>query len=114
MLMDLWKLRKIENRHLAMNGNSPMLVNVAQQIETPKEVTLEGRGIPSTIRLKSFNDLDCACGYSRGIPVESLPDFLVGGDVPFKNGELGSLWIGTRQSCQRPHQLVKRGAQAIE
>jgi hypothetical protein len=53
------QMREAKIALISVDGNSSVLVDIAEQIETPKKMTLNGCGIPSVIRLKRFNDTNC-------------------------------------------------------
>src|ERR1017187_7286673 len=66
------EIMEVEIDHRRVRGDSPVLVDVAQGIESPKQVASDCCGVPSVVRLKMINDLDCLCGYAGGV----LPELL--------------------------------------
>jgi hypothetical protein len=87
-----------------------MLVDIAEQVETPKKVALNGCLIPGIVWLKRFDYCDCVFGHSGGELVESLPSL---GIIGVENGELGVLRNLRRETSQTPNQLIQRGTEAI-
>jgi hypothetical protein len=95
-----------------VHRNSSMLVDIAQQIQSPQEMTDKACSIASTLRLKRFDNTDCICGYSVHVPIESPLEVFAEGEV--KNGELGPLGIGDAQFRKGPRQLIQGGTETIE
>src|SRR5437879_1870474 len=54
-------LRKVKAELVTVNRNPPVLVDVAQSIETPEQVR---RWVRSVVRLKRLDEPLCACGHS--------------------------------------------------
>lgn len=108
---NLGRVRKPKLSNETMNGDSPMLVDVTQHIEAPKQAAADGRGIRSVVRLKSFNNFDCICGRSGGVLLKPRDSALV---VGVKNRELGSLRVGAAELRERPNNLIQGGAEAVQ
>lgn len=100
--------RQFEVDNSTVHRDSHVLVDVAHLVEAPKKMALDGRGIPSTVRLKRLDDRHCICGYTKGlIPKPGCIGLL-------KNRELGVLGIGLTQFCETPDKLVQRCPQTVE
>lgn len=93
-----------------MNRNPGVLVNVAQLVQPPKQMTLNCPGTPSVIRLKRFDNLRCLCGYAARLPIKPRNVLLL------QNGKLGVLGVARSgvDFRQTPDQLVKRRAETIQ
>lgn len=98
---------KRDNRRVDwVDRDSHVLIDVAQFIQTPKQVALSG--IPTVVRLKRLNDAPCLCGYA----VSRLSQAFI---VPlFQDGELSMLGIGQSQLCKAPYKLIQRRPQIIK
>ena len=102
-------VREFKIKDGSVDGNSPMLINIAEFIQPPEQIPSNGYFIPSVVRLKRLNDGFCSCGYSSGTTVE------VGDIGLFENRELRTLGVRSRSNRgQQPHQIIKRSAQAVE
>ena len=88
--------------------NAPMLVDIAQKIQSPQEMTTNSSSILSVIRLKRFDNGLCSCGYSVGVSVESI---LVGS---IEDGKLCASGISNTGVSQSPDKLVKRGSNTVQ
>lgn len=95
-----------------MNGNSPMLVDIAQFVEFPQQIGLNAYSVPSVIRLKRIDDCDCRRWHISEVLLKPTGSTF----IPFvKDGELSS--IGVRPlavSSQCPNQLVETRTKAEE
>ena len=86
-----------------------MLVDVAQQIKPPKQMTLDRVGISSIVRLKRLDDACGLCGYSPDTSSKLT------GIRSIKNWEIGAFGVGTSsQGRQCPDQMVQGSSEAIE
>lgn len=103
-----WQIGKHENALASVDRDSPVLVNIAHQVELPEQMASEGTGIPSVVRLERFDDRRCPCGYTAGVSVEPL------GIRRVENRELGVPGILESQLRKGPDQLVERGSHATE
>jgi hypothetical protein len=105
----LRKVGKPKTRDVFIDGNPPMLINVAEQVESPEKVALDGcLGIRSRVWLKRVNNLACFCGYSPRVITK------LNGIALCEDRELGSLGIGNIDMCQHPHELIQGRAQTIQ
>ena len=101
--------RKVKVGNGCMNRNPSMLINVAEEIELPKQVAFNCSVIRSLVRLKIVDLGDCFCVNSPSVVPELLRVTLK------ENRKLRPL--GIRASVvqgERKNQLVKRGTQAIQ
>lgn len=57
-----WQIGKHENALASVDRDSPVLVNIAHQVELPEQMASEGTGIPSVVRLERFDDRRCPAG----------------------------------------------------
>jgi len=96
----------------SVDGNSPMLVDIAQQMKPPEEMISKARGIASTVRLKGFHDTNCLCGYPSDVPIE--PPLILFCERKIENRELGSLGVGDAQLRERPGQLIEGRTETIQ
>ena len=62
--------RKRNDDFTSVRRNSPVLVEVADSVQPPEGMRLIG--VPSMVRLKRFDFVDCLCRNSSDLPVESL------------------------------------------
>jgi len=101
---------EVDYKFLTVNRDSPMLVDVAECVESGQKMS---RGIRSVVRLKRLQNTHCRCGYSSGILPELLP---VSRGVVFKNRELGMCRISHTHLPlgKRPNGLVKGRAKTIK
>jgi hypothetical protein len=106
-----WQVRKCKNALVSVNGNASMLVDDAQFIEAPKQITMGRCGIPSVIRLKRFDDTRCVCGYSVCIPRKRSSAVAV---TNVQNRKVRMVGIRERQFSERPHQLVQGRTSTVE
>lgn len=115
-----WKTKEVSPCHVrkgnedftSVRGNSPMLVEVTESIQSPEGVRFVG--FPSVVRLKRFDFLDGFRGNSSDLPVPSL-DVLVFAGRTIEDGELGRFRrICTRQARQTPNELIETGTHIVE
>ncbi|MGB6484435.1 MAG: hypothetical protein WBE86_13195 [Candidatus Acidiferrales bacterium] len=92
----------------AMHGDSSVLVDVAQEIQTPEKVAINGYGVHSVIRLKRFDDRDCICGNSGSLSDKGIRVSLR------KNRELSAFRIIGSETRQAPDELVEGRPKAIQ
>lgn len=102
------EVREAVVTNCAVGRNPSMLVNVAEEIQPPEQVALDGCGIPSVIWLKRFDEGCGICGYASGVPSES---FVVS---DFENRELSAVRIGRGQFRQSPYKLVQGRTEAVQ
>lgn len=96
----------------SVRGDSPMLVEVTESIQSPEGVRFVG--FPSVVRLKRFDFLDGSRGNSSELPVPSL-DVPVFGGPTIEDGELGRFRrICTCQARQTPNDLIETGTHIVE
>jgi hypothetical protein len=102
------EIGEIDNSNMPIDGNTAVLINIAQQIQSPQKMAFYRRPIDSVIRLKRFDDENCLCGYTQSLAFESV-------NVGFAlNRELGSFGIGQREFCQSPDELIQGRTQTIQ
>lgn len=101
---------KIKSYLLAMNRDSPVLVDVAESVKSRQQVE---RGICSVIRLKRLDDAHCSCGYFRRVLTELLPisNGIMIEDRKLRMGGVSDAYLAFGQ---RPNGLVKRGSETVE
>jgi hypothetical protein len=103
------EIREAEIEHCCVGRDSPVLVDVAQGIESPKQMALDCFSIPSVVRQKMIDDLDCLCGYSK----RKVPKLLGVGFA--EDRELCSIGIvNSADLGQGPNKLIQRRAQTIQ
>ena len=105
-------VRKSEVNASAVDGNTPVFVDVAQFVEFPQQIGLNACSIPSVMRLKRIDNCDCAFWHADEVLLK-LGD---GAFVPFiEDRKLGSLSVRpSGMSSQSPDQLVETGTKAEE
>ena len=107
---DKWyeTLRQPKIQNLSVSRDSPVLIDIAHLVQTPKQMTSDSWGIPSVIWLKRFNDGDCFCGNTFHIQPK-LPRV-----SSVENRELGIFGVTRGQFSQTPHELIQGGSEAVE
>lgn len=100
--------RQTEIKNCTVARNPHVLVDVAHFVKTPKEMALDGCGIPSVIRLKRFDNCHCLCGYTLSSSRNQLSvDFL-------KNRELRVPGVRAGQFCKAPDKLIERRPEVVK
>jgi hypothetical protein len=105
------RMRPVKVAHATVDRNSSVLVDIAQGVQTPERIALDGRSVRSVVRLKRFYDLDCVCGHARSLLLEGLSGL---GVENVEDRELGMLGIRESQLREKPDQLVQGRPQAVE
>jgi hypothetical protein len=97
---------KIRNR--AIRGDSAMLVNNAEQVQSPQQMAVDCCGVLSSIWLKRFDDINCICGYTPRFS----GDVSVIGNV--NNREFGLCGITPNLLGQSPNELIQGRPETIQ
>lgn len=101
--------RKLKHNIAAGRRDASVLVKVAHLVKAPEKMLLNR--IRSIVWLKRFDDLDCICGHTPSVALESIPAV---GVVRVVNRELGMLGRRPRLPCQLKDKLIQRGPKTIK
>lgn len=102
---------QIELSNGATDGHMAVLVDIAHGVQFPQQMSMDGIGVGSVIRLKRFDNVD---GRRRNSPGEIGKPPSGFGVAHIKDRELRPLGIGKAQLGQTPHELIEGRAQTVE
>ena len=105
------KVRKPIMYHRAVNGNSSVLVNIANRVQSPEKTASDCCGIRSMVRLKRFDDVACICGHPGSLALKGSPRLF--GEF-IQDRELSSLRQRRSQLSEIEDQLIQRRSQRVE
>lgn len=97
--------------HAAVNGNSPVFIDIAHEIESPEQMALDRLPISSMVRLKGFNHTDCLCGNTPRIAAK--PPLAVEGQL-LDDRKLGMDRVIQSQPGQGEGEVIQCRASAVE
>jgi hypothetical protein len=99
------------NSRRTVNCDAGMFVDITEQVQTPKMMTLHHVCIPTVVRLKRIDDRDSGGGNPSCLPSKSLLCL----DVPrIENRKLSHRRIRHGQLRERPNKMVEGCSQVIE